>query len=1084
MRAATIVFAAAAALSLAGCAVLTVDVDVYKGALANHESVQIGQVAAMAMGAKPLLAELRHKLEQEACYRKLQVEEDAQWLLGTKRPVNDDHPSLPTVCTAYVRMQTTANFISDTGALSRDTARVNAILSLYEERGDAGDTLLRPLRTRLYELETHSAAAKRLTHPYVATAPNDKARDERRSVLSREALRRNRDTGHCRSNPNDCPHGLTDEHVTALQRAYRAAGAAWTEAMHLLTSVSYRTRLEKLNPGALNALDAVAWVAATLTSMEGLERARAEQSPVFGKDAADDFRKVLAFGHIDEGAAVALSQVLQDAERGLNRANELLVANRRAELDRKTWSIVVYASPKGLQRAESTSEQSRMSFQYLRETADRAGDTGLGKGRQKDGLEALIKAYLDANASAGRASNAHDVADKRRRLLDGLVNFAEKVSIIGNFDPLVRGVEPGEEQNVFRSSSTDKYVRVLQAVGNSIISQVDALAQKSAHHRRVTDGQATELIAIRNAEARAAAVIKHITAELATMSGFPDETLILAKLQAAQPKLDELVQQLQTTLTAQRSLLAGEGDTARKWRAGFDVARRKEMENAVVAYGTTNASVTVQQVAAEMVRLMKQWEAEARLPSGAGDEEARRLQTAQTALGDAKFTGDTANPGPARDKYLAIVRTLGADCDAAEKVEKNRAGTVDVLTRWHRAATLLSGGAAPRLLVPDGMEKGAGTATDVLDVMLTTLKYEHVDAVLRDRNSELAKNRLAAVELLYAYRSGMIHIRPASTFLRNSYPATALQQDPTAGVWRNMLGDHAARQLPGYEWFESEKENAKINRTIDKQFWQRVNQVRLAGVGNTNYALAKDDVGNWYVKSYTADPNDVIKSAKSLAMYAAGPAMGANFLARGGAATTQPLEAARQAAPAAPGPSQPAGDATQVSTRPSPVVTTEPARSTLGRQFDRYETKYAKDTRDSRAKLKGDLDGLSTVLRKAAGDEGVPETELVKLDGAKVFAVPAFTELGNDKNAKGETKSVSELNKDIAGALRAIKQYRNEVPARIGKATGLAATDGEKAKLAVDRIVRDLLTRYLKERETSAAVYESAILFIGETAGF
>ena len=50
-------------LTLVGCAVLTVDVDVYKGSLANHEDIQMEQMAAMAIGAKPLLAELEAEVQ-------------------------------------------------------------------------------------------------------------------------------------------------------------------------------------------------------------------------------------------------------------------------------------------------------------------------------------------------------------------------------------------------------------------------------------------------------------------------------------------------------------------------------------------------------------------------------------------------------------------------------------------------------------------------------------------------------------------------------------------------------------------------------------------------------------------------------------------------------------------------------------------------------------------------------------------------------------------------------------------------------------------------------------------------------------
>ena len=47
----------------AACAVLEINVDVYKGPLANHQDVQVEQMAAMAIGAKPLLIELRDRLE-------------------------------------------------------------------------------------------------------------------------------------------------------------------------------------------------------------------------------------------------------------------------------------------------------------------------------------------------------------------------------------------------------------------------------------------------------------------------------------------------------------------------------------------------------------------------------------------------------------------------------------------------------------------------------------------------------------------------------------------------------------------------------------------------------------------------------------------------------------------------------------------------------------------------------------------------------------------------------------------------------------------------------------------------------------
>lgn len=68
MRASTrqmcvVVFLIATVAFQQGCAVLTVDVDVYKGPLSNHKRVQAQQVAVLALAAKPMLGRLRYRLE-------------------------------------------------------------------------------------------------------------------------------------------------------------------------------------------------------------------------------------------------------------------------------------------------------------------------------------------------------------------------------------------------------------------------------------------------------------------------------------------------------------------------------------------------------------------------------------------------------------------------------------------------------------------------------------------------------------------------------------------------------------------------------------------------------------------------------------------------------------------------------------------------------------------------------------------------------------------------------------------------------------------------------------------------------------
>src|SRR5205814_641537 len=145
-----IVVVVALALATAGCAVLTIDVDVYKGALANHESVQTEQLAAMAMGAKPLIAELRALLERKECFAYLQLLEDRKGTLSRLAP-SDTYPNIDLHCPAYFRVRTTARYLPDLDSVrSRDAIRVNGILSLYEDQEDAkGSQSVRTLEDRL-----------------------------------------------------------------------------------------------------------------------------------------------------------------------------------------------------------------------------------------------------------------------------------------------------------------------------------------------------------------------------------------------------------------------------------------------------------------------------------------------------------------------------------------------------------------------------------------------------------------------------------------------------------------------------------------------------------------------------------------------------------------------------------------------------------------------------------------------------------------------------------------------------------------------------------------------------------------------
>ena len=174
------------------------------------------------------------------------------------------------------------------------------------------------------------------------------------------------------------------------------------------------------------------------------------------------------------------------------------------------------------------------------------------------------------------------------------------------------------------------------------------------------------------------------------------------------------------------------------------------------------------------------------------------------------------------------------------------------------------------------------TCRDVLDDVIAMLREEHIK-VCRESGPESprAQELAGSLQQAYAHRSGMVYIRPASAYLRSSYPSTSLQDRPRL-AWYNMLGRHALRCLPlvGGAITNRSRREREITSEIDKQFWQNINTVRVSGAGNTNYVIAKDDIGNWYVKAYSADPGPIIQSAKNLALFSLGAEMEVDLLSR------------------------------------------------------------------------------------------------------------------------------------------------------------------------------------------------------------
>lgn len=163
---------------------------------------------------------------------------------------------------------------------------------------------------------------------------------------------------------------------------------------------------------------------------------------------------------------------------------------------------------------------------------------------------------------------------------------------------------------------------------------------------------------------------------------------------------------------------------------------------------------------------------------------------------------------------------------------------------------------------PDHIMKGVVRHLESLQISLQV-----------DGNKEELANVKKALTQAYDLTARRQYLIPTSAYLRSSYPSSALQENNSASDWQNMLQRGALQSIPliGNN-FANESE---VQQQVDKQYWQNINTVRLTGGGNTNYVVVKDDIGNWYVKGYSADPEKIYNSMANIAITNA--AAGAGF---------------------------------------------------------------------------------------------------------------------------------------------------------------------------------------------------------------
>ena len=365
-------------------------------------------------------------------------------------------------------------------------------------------------------------------------------------------------------------------------------------------------------------------------------------------------------------------------------------------------------------------------------------------------------------------------------------------------------------------------------------------------------------------------------------------------------------------------------------------------------------------------------------------------------------------------------------------------------------------------VIPRKLADESANAKEVLDNLIAVLRYEETLAIARDgKSAKSAINLRAAIDNALLQRADMAYLRPTSSYLKSSYAATGLQGNE-GEIWRNRLSRHSLRSIPliAEGLVNSNKKGLIIQREIDKQFWQNINSVRVAGGGDTNYAIAKDDIGNWYVKAYSADPSDIIASARNLALFGAGGGLGTDLL-------NQTLS--REGGTAIPG----AAD-----------------KTTLERMFDKFLGRYEDDTKALQAILVDRLKdaGLKNDIEDAwrANVNIAGQTDLFeKLNSNSAILSDAGTRLAETKDQDDNDLSPIVIGKNIIAAAKSIRRFNTKmISAIVVDQATLASSKTEKGKDEALKIVNQKVVDQLKStfdsRWTTNKDFGTAIIFIGD----
>jgi hypothetical protein len=1214
--------ACASTIAITGCATTRVDVDVYKGPLANHEDVQVQQLAVMANAAKPLLIYLLEYLEQRVNPSFCVDQSDPHPLAGLLGKLKDEQAQrVFDVLTLYVDLYPTALAAlaregEDCLKKYREAYRILRVPEDDEKAKNAAiaDRIGISMKADLYPSKALTPALKQAYMDFLSGA-HDGWREQSKIFSLGEAM-----PGEARIRPKneeDKYGPIANEQFRLLAEGEMVKRHAdWlfdTRAscdkdlfVHRVQEIARsfldaRTQIERILAVSLDTLShlpeewsgsnedkrraqkAIAELAASIVHpcylyyalkngtvtceagrfteqllsamcLDSIERLcePTEDSDTFaqrlalvlgdedgtnardllavhrayierfvptpslsmrtrvtGKDVLDELVASLQKEHIlairqfgkDSAPAKRIEDAVQSAYAHRNLMDNVLSPDfRRFGITRGPL--------KDIERF-----QGELMASLLDELASQFAG-GLEHGRTSHGLETLTDNYQDALSKFGRENR--ETQEDFRLLLDALVAFAEKVLFLANNEGILgkRSAAVGETGPACQDRSAtpgysgrnlDRYVLLLQDVGNSILVQTDELRHSATHKQTLADAKNREIRGLELAVATDAREILDtlLNESSASLMGAEGKAKALAtQLEGIDKRLTELGPSIEGATTAAKGPKEAY-DTA---KADFKKAQDEEAvcihaqkilldavfrgdvvkalpsekkpvkdvldivqtalnseaakepaspvsdnardlldalsvvkglgEGAALKPADANSNASIYDSigvfasgkAADLHRQMLEKQREMERLDPNCKETAGKVKTLQDEKSKIdgekkKIEADKADAEALLKELTDAIAVFKEFQDQVLSAVGDRTSPKAVLEHLRSLAQAKAGddkyGHALAVLkrTPAAQSPGlaginvaavsgdAKDSKDVLDELIATLREQHVVAISEwGKDSAKARSIAAALDAAYAHRSGMVYIRPASAYLRTSYAATMLQQKPNIG-WENMLDGHAMRNLPLvgkpleniFQW-NMGSGKGKIISELDKQFWQTINSVRVSGMGNTNYVIVKDDIGNWYVKGYSADPGPVIEGAKNLAMFSLGGAMGTDLLGRMNAGGV-----------------------------PTAAMQAETSQAPFAKLVRKYEADYMTVTNQ-------DLESLSGLLKPASTDEKAAYT--CPLSNGIADAWQGIKAIKDDTTLS--TSLVAALNTAADGQLKPAYEELNKGIANAKAVSGLA----------------------------------------------